>query len=110
MARLNSFAKKADARKDAIHRTLESRFVGVCKHERPAASHQVGVVLLCVGNRVIDNCPVFAHIGKLSERQNALGICEKSLDGHSVQVINRRHRNTFSAATTGVEKKKPAAC
>ena len=103
---LGGFPEKADARKDAIHRSLELLFFRVGKHERPAASHQVDIVLLSVGYRVIHDCPVLSDSLKIGERQDAVCVGQQSLHCHSVQVFNRRHRNTLSAAL--IHRKKEA--
>ncbi|MGB6904089.1 MAG: hypothetical protein WBD98_14755, partial [Acidobacteriaceae bacterium] len=89
---LNGFTERSDTRHDAVHRALESDLVRVNQHEGPAASHQVYILLLSVGYRVIHDFAVPAHSLKISERQNAIRVGQQSMDGHSVQFIYRRHR------------------
>ncbi|MGB6610706.1 MAG: hypothetical protein WBE63_13290, partial [Acidobacteriaceae bacterium] len=67
-------AVKADARSDLIQYVLQSRLVRGGQQERTAPSHQVNVVSLGVGNRVIHDGAVPAHILQVGECQNAIRI------------------------------------
>jgi hypothetical protein len=83
---LDRFSIEADADLKAAHDVLELPFLSFGHNERSAASRQIVVVLAGVGNRQSEDFSVVTHIPNLGERQNAFGIRQQSLDGHSIQM------------------------